>query len=75
MKDMILGVRSSAWSTEIPLSGQLKRIASHGFKYINVIFDPDQSKAERKEAVRVFNDLGLYSGQMGVDFQAELGGR
>jgi sugar phosphate isomerase/epimerase len=34
---------------------------------VNVIFDPLQSDAERKEAVKIFRDLGLYSGQMGVD--------
>ena len=32
-----------------------------------MIFDPDQSKEVRKEAVNIFRDLGLYSGQMGVD--------
>jgi sugar phosphate isomerase/epimerase len=64
---MVLGVRSSAWSRGRTLGEQFVAIASHGFRYVNVIFDPEQSDAERKEAVRIFCDLGLYSGQMGVD--------
>jgi sugar phosphate isomerase/epimerase len=68
MQEMVLGVRSSAWSKKgLTLGEQLQAIASHGFKFVNVIFDPDQSAAERAEAVKVLNDLGLYSGQMGVD--------
>ena len=67
MTEMVLGVRSSAWSKKGTLGEQFKAIASHGFKYVNVIFDPEQSDAERKEAVKIFRDLGLYSGQMGVD--------
>jgi hypothetical protein len=54
MQELVLGVRSSAWAKGIPLGEQFKRIAAHGFKYVNVIFDPDQSQAERKEAVKVF---------------------
>jgi sugar phosphate isomerase/epimerase len=64
---MVLGVRSSAWNKGIPLGEQFKRIAAHGFKYVNVIFDPYQSAAEKVEAIKIFDDLGLYSGQMGVD--------
>jgi sugar phosphate isomerase/epimerase len=67
MQELILGVRSDAWNKGISLGEQFKRIASHGFKYVNVIFDPNQSDAEKKEAVKIFRDLGLYSGQMGVD--------
>lgn len=67
MTEMVLGVRSSAWSKGWTLGEQFQAIASHGSKYVNVIFDPMQSDAERKEAVRIFRDLGLYSGQMGVD--------
>lgn len=68
MQEMVLGVRSSAWSKKgLTLGEQFKAIASHGFKFINVIFDPGQSQAERAEAVNIFDDLGLYSGQMGVD--------
>jgi sugar phosphate isomerase/epimerase len=68
MQETVLGVRSSAWSKKgLTLGEQFQAIASHGFKFVNVIFDPDQSKAERTEAKRIFDDLGLYSGQMGVD--------
>ena len=74
MQEMVLGVRSSAWSKGLPLGEQLKKIAGHGFKYVNVIFDPDQSAAEKKEAVEIFRDLGLYSGQMGVDEKVQLAG-
>ena len=70
MQEMVLGVRSSAWNKGISLGEQFKKIASHGFKYVNVIFDPDQGVAEKKEAVRIFRDLGLYSGQMGVDVKS-----
>ena len=70
MHEMVLGVRSSAWSKGRSLGEQFKAIASHGFKYVNVIFDPEQSAAERREAVKVFRDLGLYSGQMGVDVRS-----
>jgi len=62
MHEMVLGVRSGAWSKGRSLSEQFKAIASHGLKYVNLIFDPEQSTAERKEAVTVFRDLGLYSG-------------
>lgn len=67
MQELVLGVRSDAWNKGIPLGEQFKRIASHGFKYVNVIFDPNQSATEKKEAVEIFRDLGLYSGQMGVN--------
>lgn len=70
MQEMVLGVRSSAWNKGISLGEQFKKIASHGFKYVNVIFDPDQSAADKKEAVKIFRDLGLYSGQMGVDVKS-----
>ena len=52
MQELVLGVRSSAWAKGIPLGKQLITIAAHGFKYVNVIFDPDQSQAERREAVK-----------------------
>ena len=67
MHELVLGVRSDAWNKGISLGEQFKRIASHGFKYVNVIFDPSQSEADKKEAVNIFRDLGLYSGQMGVN--------
>lgn len=67
MQEMVLGVRSSAWSKELPLGEQFKRIAAHGFKYVNVIFDTGQHAQERREAVKIFKDLGLYSGQVGVN--------
>lgn len=70
MQELVLGVRSSAWNKGIPLGEKFKRIASHGFKYVNVIFDLDQSEVEKKEAVKIFRDLGLYSGQMGVNVNA-----
>jgi sugar phosphate isomerase/epimerase len=70
MTEMVLGVRSSAWSKGRTLGEQLKAIASHGIKYVNVIFGPERSAAERKEAVKIFRDLGLYSGQMGVDVRS-----
>lgn len=67
MQELVLGVRSSAWNKGIPLGEQFKRIAAHGFKYVNVIFDTNQSAGEKREAVKIFKDLGLYSGQMGVN--------
>jgi len=71
MQEMVLGVRSSAWSKSgLTLGQQLQAIAAHGFKFVNIIFDPDQSAKEAKEAKRVLDDLGLYSGQMGVDVRS-----
>jgi len=68
MTEMVLGVRSSAWSKRgLTLAQQLEKIASHGFKFVNIIFDPDQSTQERADAKKALDDLGLYSGQMGVD--------
>ena len=45
---------------------QFKRIAAHGYKYVNVIFDTTLSAEEKREAVKIFKDLDLYSGQVGV---------
>ena len=40
-QELVLGVRSSAWAKGMPLGEQFVKIASHGFKYVNVIFGPD----------------------------------
>jgi len=67
MTEMVLGVRSSAWSKRgLTLAQQLEKIASHGFKFVNIIFDPVRAQ-ERADAKKALDDLGLYSDQMGVD--------
>jgi sugar phosphate isomerase/epimerase len=67
MHEIVLGVRSSAWSKGRSLVEQIKAIAAHGFKYVNVILRGNETEQELKEAVKVFKDLGLYAGQTGIN--------